>query len=83
VTLLKLTERVPAFPLLPPPGEFPVHVERIAQHALPQRAWVVQTIGPSPLWDDRAPAAGESKQSALLTRVRSLVDGWAGRTSND
>jgi hypothetical protein len=81
VTLLKLTERVPAFPLLPPPGEFPVHVERIVQHALPQRAWIAETIGPSPVWDARSTA--EPRQSALLNRVRSFVDVWSGRTSND
>lgn len=82
VTLLKLADRVPAFPLLPPPGEFPMHVDRVARHALEQRAWVSQTIGPSPLWD--APSATTvAKQSALLTRVRSIVDGWAGRASND
>jgi hypothetical protein len=81
VTLLKLTERVPAFPLIPPPGEFPVHVERIVQHALPHHAWVAQTIGPSPVWDERI--ASGRRHSALLTRVRSLVDVWSGRTSND
>jgi hypothetical protein len=81
VTLLRLTERVPAFPLLPPPGEFPVHVERIVQYALPQRVWIAQTIGPSPVWDERSTSA--PRQSALLSRVRSLVDVWSGRTSND
>lgn len=83
VTLLKLTERVPAFPLLPAPGEFPVNIDRIVQRAVPQREWVAQTIGPSPLWDDRSVTALMSKQSPLLTRVRSLMDSWSGRTSND
>jgi hypothetical protein len=81
VTLLKLTDRVPAFPLLPPPGEFPEHVERIAHRALAQREWVAHTIGPSPVWDARGP--GGPKQSAFLSRVRSIMDGFAGRTSND
>ena len=83
VTLLKLTERVPSFPLLPPPGEFPANIERVAQRALPHRDWVVQTIGPSPLWDDREAPTLASRQARLLTRVRSLMDHWAGRTSND
>lgn len=83
VTLLRLADRVPSFPLLPPPGEFPVHAERVAQHALEQRAWVSQTIGPSPLWDERGAPTVAAKQSALLARVRSLVDVWAGRASND
>lgn len=82
VTLLKLTEHVRAFPLLPPPGEFPVSGARVAQHALAQREWVAQTIGPSPLWDDPGTAL-VSKQSALVTRVRSLMDVWAGRSTND
>jgi hypothetical protein len=83
ITLIKLTSRVASFPLLPPPGEFPANVERVAQRALPHREWVVQTIGPSPLWDDRDGAALAAKQSPLLARVRSMVDAWAGRTSND
>lgn len=83
VTLLKLAERVPAFPVLPLPGDFPVNVERVAQHALPQRQWVAQTIGPSPVWDDRDTTALAAKPSGLLTTVRSLLDSWSGRTSND
>jgi hypothetical protein len=83
VTLLKLGDRVPAFPMLPPPGEFPVNVERVAQHALAHREWVSQTIGPSPVWDDKGKTSLAAKESALLTRVRSLMDAWAGRTSND
>ena len=80
VTLLKLADRVPSFPLLPPPGEYPVHIERVTQRALPHREWVAQTIGPSPLWEARDPAP---RESTLLTRVRSLVDGLAGRSTND
>jgi trypsin len=83
VTLLKLANRVPSFPVLPLPGEFPLTVERIAQRALPERAWVAQTIGPSPLWDDRKTTALATKPAPILTRVRSLVDSWTGRTSND
>lgn len=83
VTLLKLTEHVRSFPLLPPPGEFPVNVERVAQHAMAQRDWVAHTIGPSPLWDGPSTTTLVSKQSPLLTRVRSLLDVWAGRTTND
>jgi hypothetical protein len=82
VTLLKLADRVPSFPMLPPPGEFPVNVERVAQRALVHRQWVSQTIGPSPVWDESKPLLA-GKESALLTRVRSLMDAWAGRTSND
>jgi hypothetical protein len=82
VTLLKLTEHVRSFPLLAPPGEFPVNVERVAQHALAQRDWVAQTIGPSSLWDEPTTTL-LSKQPALLTRVRSLMDVWAGRATND
>ena len=81
VTLLKLTDRVPAFPLLPPPGEYPEHVARVAQHAMSQREWVSQTIGPSPVWDAAIPVNPE-KPSALLSRVRSIM-GLSGRTSND
>ena len=83
VTLLKLAEQVRSFPLLPPPGEFPVAAERIARHAVAQRKWVTQTIGPSPLWDNRDATTLVAKPSALMTRVRSLLDVWAGRTSND
>jgi hypothetical protein len=83
VTLLKLTERVPAFPMLPPPGEFPANVQRIVQHAAPHHEWVVQTIGPSPLWDDHAAAALVAKQPPIMMRVRSLIDAWSGRASND
>jgi hypothetical protein len=83
VTLIKLAQRVPSFPLLPPPGEFPANVERVAQRALAHRDWVVQTMGPSPLWDDREASALASKQAPLLTRVRLLMDVWAGRASND
>jgi hypothetical protein len=83
VTLVKLAERVPSFPVLPLPGEFPLAVERIAQRALPDREWVVQTIGGSPLWDDRTMTALATKQPPILTRMRSLLDSWTGRTSND
>ena len=83
VTLLKLSERVCSFPLLPPPGEFPVAAERIAEHAIAQRVWVAQTIGPSPLWDTPDATTLVAKPSGLMTRVRSLIDVWAGRTSND
>jgi len=82
VTLLKLTERVPAFPMTPLPGEFPVNVERVAQHAMPERQWVSATIGPSPVWDERGTIAFSTKQS-FLTRVRTLMDTWAGRPTND
>jgi hypothetical protein len=83
VTLLRLTEPVRSFPLLPPPGEFPVAAERVARHALEQREWVTQTIGPSPLWDRPDATRVVAKHAALVTRVRSLMDIWAGRTSND
>ena len=83
VTLLRLTERVPSFPILPPPGEFPANVDRIVQRAVPHREWVAENIGPSPLWDDRSATALVSKQSPIMTRVRSLMDVWSGRTSND
>ena len=84
VTLLRLAERVPAFPMLPPPGEFPANVDRIVQRAAPHREWVAETIGPSPLWDDQGATALVSKQSPpLMARVRSFFDGWAGRVSND
>jgi hypothetical protein len=69
--------------MLPPPGEFPANVNRIVQRAAPHHEWVAQTIGPSPLWDASATAALASKQSPLVTRVRSLMDAWSGRTSND
>jgi hypothetical protein len=83
VTLLKLTEPVPSFPLRPLPGEFPANVERVAQHALPERQWVSATIGPSPVWDDRATTALATKQPAILTRMRTLMDAWSGRSTND
>ena len=84
VTLLRLAERVPAFPMLPPPGEFPANVDRIVQRAVPHREWVAETIGPSPLWDDHRATALVSKQTPpLMTRVRSFFDGWSGRVSND
>ena len=83
VTLLKLTEQVRSFPLLAPPGEFPMNGERIALRALAQREWVTQTIGPSALWDSPRPTTLVAKQSALLTTVRSLMDALVGRTSND
>jgi len=83
VTLLKLAARVPAFPILPLPGEFPVNVERVAQHAMEQRDWVAATIGPSPVWDDRSTTALATKQPTILTRMRSLVDSWSGRATND
>jgi hypothetical protein len=83
VTLLKLVERVPAFPVLPLPGEFPVHVERVAQHAMSERQWVNETIGPSAVWDARGAAALATKQPTILTRMRSLMDVWSGRASND
>ena len=82
ITLLKLSNRVPSFPVLPLPGEFPVNVERIAERAVAERAWIAQIIGPSPLWDDRT-MAFVSKHTPILTRMRSLVDSWTGRTSND
>lgn len=81
VTLLRLTDCVPAFPLLPPPGEFPEHVQRVAEHAMAHHRWVAETIGPSPVWDARTTVA--TKQSPLLDRVRSIMGGFAGRTSND
>jgi len=83
VTLLKLASRVPAFPVLPLPGEFATNVERVAQHAMPEREWVAATIGPSPTWDDRSATALVSKEPSILTKVRSLMDSWAGRTTND
>lgn len=83
VTLLKLNDRVPAFPVLPPPGEFPANVARIAQHAFAQRAWVSQTIGPSSLWDARGGPTRIARGSGLLTRVRLLIGTLAARTSNN
>lgn len=83
VTLLKLTEHVPAFPVRPMPGEFPANVERVAQHAMPEWQWVSATIGPSPVWDQRGTTAAATKQSAFLTRVRTLMDTWSGRSTND
>lgn len=83
ITLLKLTERVPSFPVPSLPGDFPVNVARIAAHAFEHRDWVGRTIGPSPLWDERGEAHGVVKRSAFLTPVRALVEILAGRTSND
>ena len=83
LTLVRLTEPVQAFPMLPPPGEFPANIERIVQHAVPHRDWVVETIGPSPLWVERTATALAAKHSPLMTRVRSLMDVWAGRVTND
>jgi hypothetical protein len=83
VTLVKLTERVPAFPVLPPPGEFPANLERVTERAVPYRAWVVETIGPSPLWDERPGTSVASKQAPFFTRMRALMGAWSGRTSND
>jgi hypothetical protein len=83
VTLLKLSSRVPAFPILPLPGEFPVNVERVAQHAMAQREWVAATIGPSTLWSDQSRTALATKQPTILTRMRSLVDSWSSRATND
>ena len=83
VTLLKLTEPVPAFPVRALPGEFPVNVERVAQHALPERLWVSATIGPSAVWDDGPPATLATKEPTILTRFRTLVDAWSGRSTND
>lgn len=82
VTLVRLADRVPGFPMLPPPGEFAIHVERVVQHALPQRDWVAQTTGPASLWNASTTISSASKQSAFLTRVRSIV-GWMGGSSND
>jgi hypothetical protein len=83
VTLLRLATPVPAFPMASPPGEVAANVERVARRALEHRAWVVQTIGPSTLWDERACTMRTPRRPALFARVRSLVDGWTGRTSND
>ena len=82
VALLKLANRVPSFPVLPLPGEFPLNVERIAERAVPERAWIAQIIGPSALWDDRTTALA-TKHPPILTRMRSFVGTWTGRTSND
>ena len=83
VTLLRLATRVPAFPLRPLPGEFPTKVECITRHAMSERQWVSATIGPSPVWDDRRTTAFATKQPAILTKVRTLMDAWAGRSTND
>jgi hypothetical protein len=83
VTLLKLAGPVPAFPIPPLPGEFPVNIERVARPALPERQWVSATIGPSPVWDDRTTTALAAKEPAILTRVRTFMDAWAGRYTND
>jgi len=82
VTLLRLAERVPAFPLRPMPGEFPVNVERVAQNAMRERQWISATIGQSPVWDDPGTTV-EPKKSALLARVRTLMGTLAGRSTND
>jgi len=83
VTLLRLATRVPAFPLRPLPGEFPTKIECVARHAMSERQWVSATIGPSPVWDDRRTTAFATKQPAILTKVRTLMDAWAGRSTND
>ena len=83
VTLVKLASRVPEFPVMVLPGEFPVNAERIAQHAVRERVWVAQVIGPSPLWADRDTSKLATKEPSILTRVRSLMDAWSGRTTND
>ena len=83
VTLLRLAERVPAFPVWPLPGEVSTKVECVARHAMSERQWVSATIGPSPLWDDRATTAFATKQPAILTKVRTLMDAWSGRSTND
>ena len=78
VTLLKLTERVRAFPLLPPPGEFPRHHEHIVANAFPERGWVAQVTGGSPLWHDghACPFSGATRAATILGRVRELIDGF-------
>ena len=47
------------------------------------RDLAAQHGGPSPLWDERDANALAAKQSPLMARVRSLMDIWAGRVSND
>jgi hypothetical protein len=83
VTLVKLSAPVPAFPVAAPPGEFPVAVERIAQSAMRERDWVAQIIGPSPLWAERDATKLATKEPSILTKVRSLMDAWSGRSTND
>jgi hypothetical protein len=83
VTLVKLTAPVPAFPVAAPPGEFPVSVERMAQYAVRERDWVAQIIGPSPLWAERDTTKLATKEPSILTKVRSLMDAWSGRSTND
>ena len=83
VTLLRLAERVPSFPLRPLPGEFPTKVECVARHAMSERQWVSATIGPSAVWDDRGTTALATKQPAFLTKVRTLMDVFSGRSTND
>jgi hypothetical protein len=83
IALLKLTVRVPSFPVLPLPGEFPLNVERLAERAVAEHRWIAQTIGPSPLWDDGKSTAVATKHPAFLTRMRSLVDTWTGHSSNE
>ena len=83
VTLVKLSARVPGFPVAAPPGEFPVTVERIAQYAVRERDWVAQIIGPSPLWGDHDATKLATKEPSILTKVRSLMDAWSGRSTND
>ena len=83
VTLLRLAERVPAFPLRPLPGEFPTKVDCVARHAMSERQWVSATIGPSAVWDDRGTTALATKQPALLAKVRTFMDAWSGRSTND
>ena len=60
-----------------------MEIECIARHAMSERQWVSATIGPSPAWDDRPAAAFATKQPAFLAKVRTLVDAWAGRATND
>ncbi|HEX5076628.1 MAG TPA: trypsin-like serine protease [Gemmatimonadaceae bacterium] len=83
VTLLRLAKRVQAFPLRPLPGEFPTKLDCIARHAMSERQWVSATIGPSPVWDDRGITALAAKRWAFLTRVRTFMDAWSGRSTND
>lgn len=83
VTLVKLSAPVPAFPIAALPGEFPVAIERIAQSAVREREWVAQIIGPSPLWVDHDATKLATKEPSILTKVRSLMDAWSGRSTND
>lgn len=80
VTLMRLVEPVSSFPLLPAPGEFPLHSEAVIAHAARERAWVAHTIGGSPLWsDDRSCVVPGHRQAAFVVRVRALLDGLSGR----